>query len=60
MSKGTLDLDKVHLPSGYVMLEDVIRFLITDFGVKPPCGAAKWHQKLVESEKRFFREFNAR
>jgi len=60
MPHGELNFNKIHMPSGYVVIEDVIRFLITDLGVKPPCGKTTWHQKLVDSEKKFFREFNAR
>jgi len=51
MPQGELNFNKIHIPSGYVVIEDVIRFLITDLGVKPPCGSTKWHQKLVDSEK---------
>ncbi len=60
MPKGKLDLDKAHTPCGFVLVEDIIRFLISDLGVKPPCGKAQWHKKLIESEKKFFHEFNAR
>jgi hypothetical protein len=59
MPAGTLDLDKAHLPTGYVFIEDVIRFLIDDLGVKPPCGGA-WHRLLVDSEKKFHDEFNTK
>lgn len=60
MPIGKLDLNKVHTPCGFVLIEDIIRFLISDLGVKPPCGKVQWHKKLVESEKQFFSEFNAR
>ena len=31
-----LDLDKAHLPTGWVTIEEVIRFLIVDLGLEPP------------------------
>lgn len=60
MQKGRLDLDKVHTPCGFVLDEDIIRFLISDLGGKPPCGKTRWHKQLIESEKMFVSEFNAR
>jgi hypothetical protein len=48
-----IDLDKVHVPTGWVTIEQVIRFLIADLGVQPPCGADKWEQILHESEQKF-------
>jgi hypothetical protein len=60
MTKGKLDLKKCHLPSGYIVLEDLIRFLICDMGVKPPCGKTKWHKKLLDSEDKFIGTFNTK
>jgi hypothetical protein len=51
-----LDLDKAHVPTGWVTIESVLRFLIADLGVSPPCGEA-WSTVLEESERAFFEEF---
>jgi hypothetical protein len=56
--KGTLSLNKTHLPSGWVTMEEVIRFLIVDLGVRPPCGN-RWPAVLKKSESEFFRELTA-
>ncbi|MBI3973577.1 MAG: hypothetical protein HY332_20070 [Chloroflexi bacterium] len=48
-----IDLAKVHVPTGWVTIEQVIRFLIADLGVKPLCGADKWEQVLHEGERKF-------
>jgi hypothetical protein len=54
-----LDLDKAHLPSGWVTIEEVIRFLIYDLGVTPPCGD-DWPKVIGASEERFFDEFTGK
>lgn len=54
-----LDLDKAHVPTGWVTLEEVLRFLIVDLGVKPPCGS-KWPAILADSERAFFEEFTGK
>jgi hypothetical protein len=54
-----IDLKKVHIPSGWTTMEEVIRFLIMDLGVKPPCGD-NWPKKLADSEKAFFTEFTSK
>jgi hypothetical protein len=54
-----LDLDKCHLPSGWVMLEEVVRFLIYELGVKPPCGK-KWSELLSASEKSFYDHYSSK
>ncbi len=54
-----LDLNKLHLPTGYVTIEEVIRFLIVDAGVAPPCGA-EWHGVLREAERKFREEFTSK
>jgi hypothetical protein len=48
-----INLDKVHVPTGWVTIEQVIRFLIADLGVQPPRGADKWEQILHEGEQKF-------
>jgi hypothetical protein len=54
---GKLNLDHLHLCSGWVTLEEVIRFLIAEVGVKPKI--ADWDHKLIESEE-LFRKWTAR
>lgn len=51
-----LDLNRLHLPTGWVLLESVIRFLITDLGVAPVCGD-EWPSVLAEGERSFREEF---
>ncbi len=41
-------------------IEEVIRFLIVELEVKPPCGEDAWPAKLEESEKAFFEEFTGK
>jgi hypothetical protein len=52
-------LDDVHLPSGWVTMEEVIRFLIVELGMKPPCGAS-WPAVLEESEAAFYEKFTSK
>lgn len=59
IGKGVLDLDKAHLPTGWVTVEEVIRFLIVDLEISPPCGD-DWPQKLQASETKFFQEFTGK
>lgn len=56
---GTLDLDKLHVPTGWVTIEEVIRFLIVDLGVLPPCGD-EWPAKLAASERDFYEKFTSK
>lgn len=55
----SMDLDKLHLPTGWVTIEEVIRFLITELGHRPPCGS-KWPSILAESERAFFEQFTGK
>ncbi len=48
----TIELNKVHLPTGWVPIEDVIRFLIVDLQVKPADPA--WDSILGASADLFF------
>ena len=50
----TIELNKVHLPTGWVPIEDVIRFLIVDLRVKPP-DHERWNAILTESTDTFFK-----
>jgi hypothetical protein len=54
-----LDLDKLHSPTGWVTLEELIRFLIVDLGIKPPCGK-DWVTTLIKSEAAFYEEFTSK
>ncbi len=53
---GPLDLNHLHVPSGRVMIEDVIRFLIVDLEHKPPCGE-DWPDVLEKSARDYFEKF---
>ena len=55
----TMDLDKMHLPTGWVTIEEVIRFAITELGHRPPCGN-EWPKVLAESEGKFFEDFTGK
>ncbi len=55
----SLDLDRAHVPTGWVTIEEVIRFLIVDLGVAPPCGDT-WPDELGKSERRFYEEFTGK
>ena len=55
---GGISLKKSHLPTGWVLIEDVIRFLIVDLGVK--AKESGWHDVLEESRKAFFERFSAK
>lgn len=59
LTDGTLDLDKAHLPTGWVTMEEVIRFLIVELGTKPPCGP-DWPNVLERSEAAFFERFTGK
>lgn len=58
LSSGTVDLNRLHMPTGYVLIEYVIRFLIVEFRIEPPCGPANWQAVLKRSEDKFFHEFS--
>ncbi|HET7503762.1 MAG TPA: hypothetical protein VFK02_22230 [Kofleriaceae bacterium] len=53
---GRMHFTRLHTPSGYVVIEDVLRFLIHDLGVRP--RSKDWHEALIESEKQFKETFN--
>ena len=48
---------KLHIPTGWVTIENVIRFLITDLGVSPL--TEEWDEELRRSEEQF-REWTRR
>jgi hypothetical protein len=47
-------LQHLHLPTGYVVMEDVIRFCLNDLDVKPL--SAGWHKTLEDSYELFRKE----
>ncbi len=47
---GILPLDKVHLPTGYLSLADIVRLLVVEFGVRP--RIANWQERLDWSRSR--------
>jgi hypothetical protein len=53
---GKINFDRLHTPSGYVVIEDVIRFLLHDLRVRPQ--SKNWHELLLESDKKFKEDFN--
>lgn len=55
LGNSSLNLNKAHLPTSYVLIEHVLRFLICDLGVK---AVDHWEQTLADSERTFFSEFS--
>jgi hypothetical protein len=51
--KQSIDLDRLHLPTGRVSLEAVVRMLITEFGIAP--RRSNWQEVLKQTEA-IFRE----
>ena len=58
LNGSPIDLNRVHIPTGFVLMEFVFRFLFTELGVVP--ATATWEAKLDESENKFFRQFSAK
>lgn len=58
-NEHSLDLGKVHIPTGWVTIEEVLRFLIMELGIQPVCGA-EWPQRLAESERAFFEDLTSK
>lgn len=54
-----IDLNKIHLPSGWVTIEEIIRFIICELHFKPPCGD-EWPKILEDSERKFYEEFTSK
>jgi hypothetical protein len=52
---ATVSLNSLHLPTGYVTLEDVIRFCIHDLGMPPL--SADWDETLIQSYREFKDQF---
>lgn len=60
LGEGALDLNKAHVPTGWVTIEEVIRFLIVDLEMPPPCGGDQWANLLAASEAKFYSEFTGK
>lgn len=54
---GKMDFDKLHLSTGWVTIEEVIRFLIAEVGIRPKIE--DWDERLLKSEE-LFREWTGR
>lgn len=54
---GGYDLNRLHLPTGWVPLERVLRFLVDELGVTPRCDRQTFDTALRKSERQFFDEF---
>ena len=54
----SLALDGLHLPTGFVTIEEVLRFCIVDLGVRPL--SRDWHDVLTRSYERFKGDFAPR
>jgi hypothetical protein len=57
IGKAQADLHHLHIPTGFVLVEHVIRFLVNDLGVP---GKDGWEAKLRDSEDKFFAEFSSK
>lgn len=53
------DFKKMHLPTSYVLLEEVLRFFIVELGHRPPCGD-NWDAVLEESKKKFHEQLSSK
>jgi hypothetical protein len=51
MGNRELDAERLHIPTGWITVEEVIRFLIHELKVKPKSN--DWDEILKESEKKF-------
>lgn len=58
LNGATVDLNRVHVPTGFVLMEFVFRFLFTELDVVPATATSE--TRLVESEARFFRDFSGK
>jgi hypothetical protein len=55
--EGDLELRQIHIPTGWVTVEELIRFLVHEIGVR--CKARTWDRILLDSEEKF-REWTTR
>jgi hypothetical protein len=52
---GGVSLNELHAPTGFVTIEEILRFCIVDLGVDPL--APDWHETLEESYRLFKESF---
>jgi hypothetical protein len=57
-SSGMLDMNRAHAPTGWVTIEELLRFVVVDLGVTPL--TRNWASKIAESEKAFYEEFTSK
>jgi hypothetical protein len=57
LNGNPVPLNDLHTPTGYVPIEDIIRFCIEDLGARFADRPKNWHQILVESYGKFCTEF---
>jgi hypothetical protein len=50
-----IDMNHFHLPTGFVAVEEVLRFCIHDLGLRPL--STGWHEVLEESYRLFKTDF---
>ena len=53
LGTSTFDLTHLHMPTGWVTVEEICRFLVSYFGIEPLCGA-DWPHVLAEGEEHFY------
>lgn len=55
VGSAELDLNKLHVPTGRVPFEEVVRFILHDLGAS---GQSRdWAERLAESEREFYTSF---
>lgn len=57
-NEDTLDLNRLHMPTAFVLIEDVLRFLLTDLEVA--AASPDWVAVIDESRETFFGQFSRR
>jgi hypothetical protein len=58
LGNAVIDLNRVHTPTGFMLMEYVFRFLFTELRVVSP--AVDWEGQLAASEGAFFSKFSAK
>lgn len=58
LGSRTVDLNRIHTPTGFVLMEYVFRFLFTELEVIPE--TEDWERVLAESESAFFNDFSSK
>jgi hypothetical protein len=58
LGNGDLGIERLHLPTGWVLIEHVLRFLFHDLEVPP--RTEDWPKILRASETKFYEEFTSK